>query len=191
MSNAATHAAAMKFCPDCAAPVALRVPEGDSRARFVCTACGHVHYQNPRIVVGCIPEWQGRLLICRRAIEPRLGYWTIPAGFLENGESLHAGAARETLEEACAQVDVGSPVALVNVLRSEQVHVMFRARMLDARHAAGVESLETALVEAADLPWKDLAFSSVRFALERYLDDRAAGREGVHFHDLTPDRPFY
>ena len=179
----------MKFCPDCGAPVALKVPEGDSRARFVCTACGHVHYQNPRIVVGCIPEWQGRLLICRRAIEPRLGYWTIPAGFLENGESLHAGAARETLEEACAQVDVGSPVALVNVLRSEQVHVMFRARMRDGQHAPGAESLETALFDEKDIPWGDIAFASIHFALERYLADRREGREQLHFHDIEHASP--
>jgi ADP-ribose pyrophosphatase YjhB (NUDIX family) len=182
-------APAIRFCPTCGAPVALKVPEGDSRPRFVCTACGHVHYQNPRMVVGCIPEWQGRLLVCRRAIEPRLGYWTIPAGFLENGESLHAGAARETLEEACAQVEVGSPVAIVNVLRSEQVHVMFRAQMRDGQHAPGAESLETALVDVADIPWQDLAFSSVRFALERYLEDRGLGREGLHFHDIGPERP--
>ena len=180
---------AIRFCPDCGAPVALKVPEGDSRPRFVCTACGHVHYQNPRLVVGCIPEWQGQLLVCRRAIEPRLGYWTIPAGFLENGESLHAGAARETLEEACAQVEMGSPVAIVNVLRSEQVHVMFRARMRDGRHAPGAESLETALVDIEDIPWEDLAFSSVRYALERYLEDRALGREDLHFHDIGPGHP--
>ena len=174
----------MKFCPDCGQPVALRVPEGDQLPRAVCEHCGAVHYENPRVVVGCIPEWAGRILLCRRAIPPRRGYWTAPAGFLEIGESLHAAAARETLEEALAQVEIGSLISVVNVLDAAQVHVMFRARLLNPEHGAGIESLETALYAEAQIPWDEIAFESVRFALTRYFADRQAQVERLHFHDL-------
>jgi len=174
----------MKFCADCGAPVHLRTPEGDERPRDVCTACGTVHYQNPRVVVGCVPEWQGRILLCRRAIEPRLGYWTAPAGFLEIGESLHAAAARETAEEALAEVRIGSLLSVVNVLHAGQVHVMFRATLSSPAHGAGHESLETALYEETAIPWDDIAFASIRFALEHYFADRRAGTERLHFQDL-------
>jgi ADP-ribose pyrophosphatase YjhB (NUDIX family) len=181
----------MKFCSECAAPLTMRVPEGDERPRAVCTRCGVVHYQNPRVVVGCVPEWEGRILLCRRAIEPRRGYWTAPAGFLEIGESLQAAALRETAEEALAEVQLGSLLSIVNVLHAGQVHVMFRARMHSASHGAGAESLETGLYEEAGVPWDDIAFLSVRFSLERYFADRRAGLEGLHFHDLDrrPDPP--
>jgi ADP-ribose pyrophosphatase YjhB (NUDIX family) len=175
----------MKFCPNCGAAVARRVPEGDHMPRAVCDACATVHYQNPRVVVGCVPEWQGRVLLCRRAIEPRRGYWTAPAGFLEVGESLLAAAARETAEEAMAEVEVGSMLCVVNVLYAEQVHVMFRAQMRSGSHAAGVESLETRLYEEAEIPWEEIAFSSMRFALQRYFEDRRRGAQELHFHDLT------
>src|SRR2546430_3458515 len=123
----------MKFCDQCGAPVRLRVPEGDTLPRYVCEACGTIHYRNPRLVVGCVPEHEGRILLCRRAIEPRRGYWTVPAGFLENGETLQQGAARESLEEAQAQVTVGSLLSVVHVLHAEQVHVFFRASLPAAR----------------------------------------------------------
>ena len=106
----------MNFCSNCGAALQRRIPEGDTLPRDVCVACGSVHYQNPRVVVGCVPEWQGRILLCRRAIEPRRGYWTAPAGYLEMGESLHSAAARETAEEAMADVEVGSLLSVVNVL---------------------------------------------------------------------------
>jgi ADP-ribose pyrophosphatase YjhB (NUDIX family) len=179
----------MKFCPDCAAPVALRVPEGDHRPRYVCTACGHVHYQNPRIVAGVVAEWRGQILLCQRAIEPRLGCWTVPAGFLENGESVPTGAARETREEALAEVELGSLLAVVSVLHSQQVHMLFRARLREGQHGAGEESLATRLVDEADIPWPEIAFASVRFALERYFEDRRAGREGLHFHEISQRHP--
>lgn len=171
----------MKFCSHCGQPVTLVIPEGDHLPRFVCTSCSFVHYQNPKIVVGCVPEHDGRILICKRAIEPRYGFWTIPAGFMENEETLQQGAARESWEEALARVEIGSPLAIVHVLHAHQVHVMFRARLAEPRFGAGPESLEVALVEPARIPWGDLAFPSVRFALERYLEDRAAGRDGLHF----------
>jgi ADP-ribose pyrophosphatase YjhB (NUDIX family) len=174
----------VKFCSVCGQPVALRVPEGDNLPRHVCASCGTIHYRNPKIVVGCVPEWQGRILLCRRAIEPRRGYWTIPAGFLENGETLHAGAQRESQEEALAQVEIGSLLAVVSVLYAEQVHIMFRARLPEQRFGAGAESLEVELFEEARIPWPDIAFASVEFALQRYLSDRAAGLEGLHFTEF-------
>jgi len=174
----------MGFCEKCGARVQLAVPAGDTRERYVCTACGHIHYRNPLLVVGCVPEHEERILLCRRAIEPRLGYWTVPAGFMENGETLQQAAARETQEEALAEVTVGSLLAIVHVLHAEQVHVFFRAHLPAARYAAGAESLEVALVAPADIPWADIAFRSTEFALRRYLEDRAAGAESYHFHTI-------
>ena len=176
----------MKFCSQCAAPLQLRVPEGDQRPRYVCTACGTIHYQNPKVVVGCVPEHAGRILLCRRAIEPRRGYWTVPAGFMENGETLQECAARESQEEALADVRIGSLLSVVHVLHAEQVHVFFRAELPQANFGIGPESLEVQLVEAADIPWADIAFPSTDFTLRRYLEDRAAGREEHHF--TTIDR---
>jgi ADP-ribose pyrophosphatase YjhB (NUDIX family) len=176
----------MKFCNQCGAPVRLRVPEGDTLPRYVCEACGTIHYLNPRVVVGCVPEHEGRILLCRRAIEPRRGYWTVPAGFLENGETLQQAAARESLEEALAEVAIGSLLAVVHVLHAEQVHVFFRASLPAARYGVGAESLEVVLVEPAEIPWADIAFPSTDFTLRRYLEDQAAGREQHHF--TTIDR---
>ncbi len=170
----------MKYCPSCAHTLAIRIPEGDSLPRYVCEACGEIHYRNPRLVVGCVPVWEGRILLCRRAIEPRYGYWTTPAGFLENDETCEEGAARETEEEARARVEVGSPLAMMDVVHARQVHLMYRARMLDASHEAGPESLETALVDPDAIPWEELAFPSIRFSLEAWLKDRESGREDFH-----------
>jgi ADP-ribose pyrophosphatase YjhB (NUDIX family) len=176
----------MNYCSQCGAPVALRIPPGDHLPRHVCDACGAIHYQNPRLVVGCVPEYEGRILLCRRAIEPRLGYWTVPAGFMENGETLQQAAARESHEEALAQVDIGSLLAMVHVLHARQVHVFFRGALRTADYGPGAESLEVALVTPGDIPWSELAFPSTEFALRRYLEDRAAGREPHHF--TTIDR---
>ena len=174
----------MKFCSNCGQRVRVQVPEGDTFPRAVCPSCGTVHYQNPKVVVGCVPEWNDQILLCRRAIEPRRGFWTPPAGFLEIGESLHAAAARETAEEALAKVEIGSLLSIVNVLHTAQVHVMFRARLLSSDYGPGVESLETSLFEEEQIPWNDIAFASVRFALERYFLDRRERQERIHFHDI-------
>jgi ADP-ribose pyrophosphatase YjhB (NUDIX family) len=155
----------------------------------VCPACQTVHYENPRIVVGCVPEHEGRILLCRRAIEPRRGYWTIPAGFMENGETLEAGAARECFEEALAEVQIGSLLALVNIPEAEQVHVFFRARLTKSAFGAGEESLEAMLVDEADIPWSEIAFPSTRYALQQYLSDRAAGVENHHVTALPRRLP--
>jgi ADP-ribose pyrophosphatase YjhB (NUDIX family) len=154
----------------------------------VCTSCGRIHYQNPRIVAGCVPEHEGRILLCRRAIEPRRGYWTIPAGFMENGETTQDAARRESLEEALADVEIGSLLAVVHVLHADQVHVMFRARLPRPEFGAGDESLEVMLCQEADIPWHDIAFRSVDYALRRYLEDRREGLDRHHFTaiDLRP-----
>jgi ADP-ribose pyrophosphatase YjhB (NUDIX family) len=174
----------VKFCSHCGQPVSLRTPEGDHLPRFVCDGCGVVHYQNPKLVVGCVPEHEGRILLCKRAIEPRHGYWTIPAGFMENGETTQDGARRESWEEALADVEIGSLLAVVHVLHADQVHVMFRARLPEPRFGAGAESLEVMLYDEADVPWQDIAFRSVDFALRRYFEDRRRGVEDHHFTAL-------
>ena len=175
----------MKFCSACGQPVEFRIPEGDTLPRHVCPACGTVHYVNPRIVVGCVPEAGSRILLCRRAIDPRYGYWTVPAGFMENGETLAQGAARETQEEALAQVEVRDLLAIVDVTHARQVHMMFRATLLDGRYGVGLESLEVELFEPRDIPWDLIAFPSVRFALERFLADREAEVERLHVTTLA------
>ena len=174
----------MKFCPSCGAPVTQRIPPGDHLPRSICTACGTIHYRNPKLIAGCVPEHEGRILICRRAIEPRRGYWTIPAGFMEVGETLQQAAARECMEEAVAEVAVGGPCAIVHVLHAEQVHVMFRATLAAPRFGVGPESLETLLCSERELPWPEFAFASVEFTLRRWLEDRARGREELHFHTI-------
>jgi ADP-ribose pyrophosphatase YjhB (NUDIX family) len=178
----------MNFCSHCGQPVTIRVPDGDHRPRHVCTGCGAVHYQNPKIVAGCVPEHEGRILLCRRAIEPRLGYWTIPAGFMENGETTQDAARRESLEEAQAEVEIGSLLAVVHVLHADQVHVMFRAQLPRPEFGVSAESLEVMLCDEAGIPWQDIAFRSVDFALRRYFEDRRAGQERHHFTaiDLRP-----
>jgi ADP-ribose pyrophosphatase YjhB (NUDIX family) len=160
------------FCSCCGARIEVRIPAGDHLPRRVCPACGVVHYENPRIVVGCVPELDGRILLCLRAIEPRRGYWTVPAGFMENGETLEAGAARECHEEALAQVEIGPLLALVNIPEAHQVHVFFRASLTSSVFGAGEESLDAKLVDTADIPWEELAFPSTRFALQCYLQAR-------------------
>jgi ADP-ribose pyrophosphatase YjhB (NUDIX family) len=174
----------MNFCSACGQPVIVKVPEGDHLPRFVCTACGAIHYENPRIIAGCVIETEGKILLCKRAIEPRLGFWTVPAGFMENGESVQNAAAREAIEEALAQVEIGSLLAIVNVLHAQQVHIMFRARLLSPAFGVGPESLETALYDEREIPWEQIAFLSVEFALRRYLEDRREGLERLHFHDI-------
>ena len=174
----------MKFCSNCGAAVARRVPPGDSLPRFVCDACGTIHYENPKLVLGSIPEWEGRLLLCRRAIEPRYGYWTLPAGFMENGETAEQAAARETLEEAGARIELAGAFSMVSVPYVNQVHVFFRARLLDLEFKPGVESIEVALFEEARIPWKDIAFRTVGLTLKHWFADRARGSFGFHAEDL-------
>ena len=175
----------MKFCSNCAAPVVKRVPPGDNLPRWVCDQCGEIHYENPRVIVGTVPEYQGKVLLCRRAIEPRYGYWTLPAGFMENAETAAQAALRETLEEAGAQVELGAPFTLISVPHVNQVHLFYRARVLGLEFKPGEESLEVALWEEARIPWKEIAFRTVGLTLKRWFADRARGSFEFHSEDLT------
>jgi len=165
----------MKYCPNCASLLAIKIPAGDNRPRHVCESCASIHYQNPRNVVGAIPVYGNSILLCKRAIEPRHGYWTLPAGFMELGESTSAGAARETYEEAGATVEVGPLFSILNVPHAEQVHLFYLATMTAPIYSAGEESLEVALFCENEIPWDRLAFPTVKQTLEWYFSDRAQG----------------
>jgi ADP-ribose pyrophosphatase YjhB (NUDIX family) len=151
----------------------------------VCGSCGTIHYQNPKIVVGVIPEWEERILLCRRAIEPRYGLWTLPAGFMELGETTQQGAARETLEEAGARVEIGELFSLFNLPHIDQVYLLFRGRLLDLDFAPGAESLEATLFTEAEIPWEEMAFPVVKETLKLYFRDRAEGRPGLRCGDIV------
>ena len=178
----------MNFCSQCGARVELRIPEGDTHARHVCAVCGNIHYSNPKLVVGCIAEWNGSLLMCRRAIEPRRGLWTLPAGFMENGESTPQAAMRETLEEANADVQIDGLFSLIDVPYISQVHLFYRGHVRGGTHSPGPESLETCLFAEAELPWETLAFRSVEFTLRAYLHDRAIDCFRLHTTSLAAVR---
>jgi len=164
--------------------VAWRVPPGDNLPRWVCDACGEIHYQNPRLVVGTVPEHEGRILLCRRAIEPRYGYWTLPAGFMENGETAGEAALRETMEEAGARIELGEPCAMVSIPYANQVHLFFRARLLHLDFRPGEETLEVGLYDEAAIPWKDMAFRTVAIALQRWWQDRRDNVQRFYCGDL-------
>lgn len=174
----------MNFCSHCGAPVHLRIPPGDSLVRHVCDACGTVHYQNPKLVIGAIPEWGDRILLCRRGIEPRYGLWTLPAGFMENDETTSQAAMRETLEEACARIEIGELFTLINVPHINQVHLVYRARLLDLNFGAGTESLDVTLFDERDIPWDEIAFRSIDLTLRHYFADRRSGQYSFHVGDI-------
>lgn len=179
----------MKFCSNCAAPVAFKIPPGDNLRRHVCDACNTIHYENPRMVLGTIPEYGDKILLCKRAIEPRHGKWTLPAGFMENGESTAAAALRETLEEAKAKVELGDLFSMLSVPHVNQVHIFYRARLLNLDFGPGEESLEVELFEEADIPWAELAFRTISTTLRHYFDDRKKGVFGLHADSIAPQRP--
>ena len=190
----------MKFCSECAHPVALLIPEGDNRPRYVCRHCDAIHYQNPKLVVGSIPVWEPpgeevKILLCKRAIEPRLGYWTLPAGFMENDETTAQAAVRETEEEAGADIEIGSLFSLLNVAQVHQVHLFYLARLRNLDYAAGVESLEVRMFSESEIPWDELAFPTIRKTLELFFADCVKLRDGgdasaafgfgFHTHDIV------
>jgi ADP-ribose pyrophosphatase YjhB (NUDIX family) len=175
----------IKHCRACGTLVHYRIPSDDNRERAVCTECGTVHYENPLNVVGTLPVWQDRVLLCKRNIEPRYGLWTLPAGFMEVGETTEAGALRETDEEAGARVELQGLYTLLNVVRVSQVHFFYRARLLDINFNPGPETIEARLFLEEEVPWEQLAFRTVRETLHRYFDDRRRGRFDVHFADIV------
>jgi ADP-ribose pyrophosphatase YjhB (NUDIX family) len=150
----------------------------------VCDSCGHIQYVNPKIVVGCLPVYGERILMCKRAIEPRLGLWTLPAGFMEMGESAAEGAAREALEEANAKVQIEDLYTVYSIPRISQVYMMFLARLVDPAVSPGVESLEVRLVTEAEIPWDELAFAMVKRTLTHFLEDRKSGVFLPRFGDI-------
>lgn len=181
----------MKFCNQCGATLGHHIPPGDNRPRWVCNRCAAVHYENPKIVAGCLAVWQQQVLLCRRAIEPRRGYWTLPAGFMEIGETTHQAAIRETAEEACALAQNLSLYALFDLPHISQVQLFFRADLGSAQHAAGDESLETALFFESAIPWSDLAFPTVRRTLQLYFSDRRQQHFPVHQESVSPPAAQY
>ncbi len=176
----------MNFCSECGHRVVVKIPAADSRPRFVCENCQTIHYQNPKVICGCIATWQDRILLCRRAIEPRHGFWTLPAGFMENGESCADGARRETLEEAQARVGALELYCLFDIPHIHQIHLMYRGELADADIGAGSESLESVLFAEADLPWLELAFPSIQHTLAHFIRDRRNGAYPLHSELLAP-----
>ena len=174
----------MKYCSNCAAPLQFRIPEGDNLPRYVCDSCDTIHYQNPNIVAGCIPEWQNQLLLCRRAIEPRHGFWTLPAGFMENAETTVEAAQRETAEEAGASVSVSDLFAVFNLPHINQVYMMFRSQLAEPVFSAGIESLEVKLFREPEIPWDELAFPVIHQTLQCYFEDLSRGSFRLHVGDL-------
>lgn len=166
----------MKFCSQCGKPVSVKVPVDDDRPRHVCPSCGAIHYQNPKLVVGCIPVWENRILMCRRDIEPRRGYWTLPAGFLENGETAAAGARRETLEETGATVVELTPYLMVDIVHIHQIYLMFCSRLMAPDFHPTRESSEVKLFSEEEIPWDEIAFKVVEKTLRCFLKDRISGR---------------
>ena len=177
--------AQLRFCACCGGALELLIPAGDHTPRHVCRACGHIHYVNPRMVVGCICEAdQGRILMCRRAINPRRGFWTFPSGFLECGESGPEGASREAREEAQAHVEIADLLCVIDVPQISEVHLVYRARLLSVQMTPTYESDEIALLDQSEIPWDRLAFTSIEFSLRSYFEDRTQGEARVYLTDL-------
>lgn len=174
----------MNFCSQCGAPVRLEIPAGDNRERSVCPECKTIHYVNPRIITGCLPTWKDKVLLCKRAIEPRYGYWTLPAGFMENGETVPEGAARETIEEANARVGEMSLYTVFSLPHISQVYMFYRAELSDLDFSSGEESLEVDLYAEEDIPWDNLSFHVVVKTLKHWLEDRKAEVYPVHYEDI-------
>ncbi len=183
----------MTYCSRCGKPTVSKIPAGDNRVRDVCGQCGAIHYQNPRIIVGCLalagPAGAERVLLCQRGIEPRKHFWTLPAGFMENGESCESGAARETLEEACARVEIAHLYTVFSLPHISQVYLFYRAHLTDQQFAAGEESLDARLFAEADIPWSDLAFPVVTRTLQRYFEDRPSGHFPAHTETILRRPP--
>jgi len=179
----------MKFCSVCGKTVGLKIPEGDDKPRFVCEHCLTIHYSNPRMVVGAIPEWDGKLLLCKRAIKPALGRWTLPAGYLENGETVFACAVRETFEEAGAELEELEPYTLVNLPFINQIYFMYRASLKNDRCRPGIETLEVKFVSPEEIPWEELAFASIKEVLRLYCTDLEHNFFPFREVTIDPEKP--
>jgi len=171
----------MNFCSECGQPVSVEVPAGDNRPRHVCHACETIHYSNPNIIAGCLPVYQEEyILLCKRAIEPRIGYWTLPAGFMENNESVEQAALRETFEEACASVTIRKLYTLTSIVHVNQVQMLYLAELTFPEYAASEESLEVELFHINEIPWDQLAFQTIHNALRFYIEDKKNSKFPLH-----------
>ena len=178
----------MKFCSSCGSSVSQQIPQGDNRLRFVCNDCDTIHYQNPRIIAGCLVEHEKKVLLCKRAIEPRKGYWTLPAGFMENGETVKEGAVRETWEEALAKVSDPELYSMFNLPHISQVYIFYRGSLLAGEFGAGEETLESKLFAESDIPWDNLAFPTIHKALKQFFNDTQNDHFPVRIEDITFSR---
>ncbi len=178
----------MKFCSQCGEAVVFRIPEGDNRKRFLCESCGTIHYQNPRIITGCLAIWEDQVLLCQRSIQPRRGFWTLPAGFLENGETAKAGAERETWEEARARVANIELYTMFSLPHISQIYLFYRAQLIDGVFASGEETDAVRLFQEADVPWDALAFPVIRDTLQHYFRDHLDNQFNVHTGDIEISR---
>ena len=174
----------MKYCSECGQPLDIKVPAGDNRPRHVCGTCQTIHYQNPKIVTGTLPVWEDQVLLCKRAIEPRYGLWTLPAGFMEVGETTEQAAKRESLEEANANLEIQQLYTVINLPHIDQVYMLYRAELTDLKFHAGEESLEVKLFQEEEIPWQELAFRTIHFTLERFFEDREKGLFPLHTHTI-------
>jgi len=180
----------MRYCSNCGNSVVERIPEGDNRLRFVCDHCDTIHYQNPRIIAGCLPVYDYKVLLCKRAIEPRYGRWTLPAGFMENGETTRQAALRETWEEARAEVDIEGIYTIFNLPHINQVYMLFRGNLKNTNFGPGEETLETTLFGQHEIPWDQLAFPAVHHTLKFYFNDQVEGSFPLRMRDLDPHNNF-
>lgn len=165
----------IKYCNQCGNPITIKVPDGDNLPRATCESCNFIQYENPRVIVGCIPEWENKVLLCRRAIEPRLGFWTLPAGFLENNETTQQGALRETKEETNASATIIDAFSLIDIPHINQIYLLYRAKLNDDNFSPTAESSEVALFEEASIPWDDIAFAAIKRSLKQYYKSKHEG----------------
>ena len=180
----------MNFCSHCGSDrLQLRVPESDNRQRIVCRNCQTIHYQNPKVVTGCLPVWGDQVLLCRRAIEPAYGLWNVPSGYLENGETVVEGAQREVREEAAAEVDIHYLITLYNLTKVNQVYLQFVGELVDGRYGIGPESLECRLFTESEIPWNEMAFTSSAYTLRAYFENRRNGTSVLHRGSYPETRP--
>ena len=175
-----------RYCSYCGSETSYRIPEDDNRERAICDECGTIFYENPKVVSGCILEWQDKILLCKRATEPRSGYWTLPAGFLENNETVAEGALRETYEEANAKSNDIELFFMCDLRHISQIYMMYRGLLLDGKYSAGPESEKVQLFTESEIPWKDIAFTVIEKTLKLYYQDKKSGNFSIHFDTIDP-----
>ncbi|MDM8569849.1 NUDIX hydrolase, partial [Thiotrichales bacterium HSG1] len=180
-SSANLNKSLMNYCSHCgSAQLVSKIPKGENLPRIVCEACNTIHYQNPKIVAGCLPVWEDKVLLCKRAIQPRYGLWTLPAGFMENNETVEQAATRETWEESEASVELLNLYTLISLPHISQVYIMFRAKLLNLKFAPGTESLDVRLFTKNEIPWENIAFRTIHKTLTHYFEDNISGEFPLH-----------